>query len=118
MEELRHMEQHVPDDMTADKFLGLMKKHMNLLEKHFEEAIKDTREQTPNATYDERVSYLDYVMSQRMQDIHTSALSVIGLSDNEFNGCMVKYGNDRRIIELVMQSQARQEQIKESRLRK
>ncbi len=118
MEELRNMETHVPDGMTADKFLVLMKKHMGILEKYYEEAINDTREQTPNATYEERVQYLEYVMQQRLERIHTSALSTIGLNDNEFNGCMVKYGTDRRMLELVMQSQANQEKLKESRLRK
>jgi hypothetical protein len=57
-------------------------------------------------------------MAHRLNDIHESALRDIGLGDDEFKGCMVKFGSDRRLIELVVQSQQNQEALKEKYLRK
>jgi hypothetical protein len=56
-------------------------------------------------------------MGQRLGDIHESALRDIGLTESQFNGCMLKFGNDQRIVKMVMDSQARQEALKESILR-
>ncbi len=56
-------------------------------------------------------------MSSRLESIHESALSEIGLTELEFNGCMIKFANEKRIVQLVMESQARQEALKEQYLR-
>jgi hypothetical protein len=53
-------------------------------------------------------------MSQRMENIQGQALKAIELTEDEFKGCMVKFGNERKIVLLIMESQARQEQLKET----
>lgn len=70
-------------------------KHMAVLEKAFRQALVETREVTPSATFDERVQYLEFLMAKRLEQIHEDALSEIGLSEEAFKGCMIKFGNDR-----------------------
>ena len=49
-------------------------------------------------------------MSRRLDDIQEQALKAVKLTEDEFKGCMVKFGNERKIVELIMESQARQEE--------
>ncbi len=61
MEEMEAVKNSAPADMTSDRFVEVMRKHMGILEGHFKKALVETAEVTKTANYDERVQYLEYL---------------------------------------------------------
>ncbi len=59
MEEMEAAKNAAPPDMTADRFVDLMRKQLSILEGHFKKALKETAEVTKGATYEERVQYVE-----------------------------------------------------------
>lgn len=107
------MEAAAPADMTQDKFLHIMKEHMAVLEAAVKDSVEQTKRETRGRNFEERSSYFDLLMMRKLPAIQEEALARIGLTDEQFRGSMIKFGNDPDVLQLVMMSQARQEQIKE-----
>jgi hypothetical protein len=114
MEDMSALEAAAPASMTSERFYSMMKEHMAVLEGAVKEAVAQTKAETPGQSLDERSSYFDLLMMRRLPAIQEEALAKVGLTDEEFRGSMVKFGNDPRVLQLVMASHARQEQMKAS----
>jgi len=107
---------NMPKDMTAEKFAGVMRAHMAALDALFLEQLGEAKRETPNATKEERHRYLDYLLANKVDDVQAKFLREAKLSEDEFKACLIKFGNNRQIMELVMESQMRQEALKEQHL--
>jgi len=104
---------NLPDHMTADSFFTVMEKHMAMLDKLFVEKLAEARKETPGANFVERSQYLDFLLQSKIEDVTKKFLREVNLTEPEFKACLIKFGNSRKIMELVMGSQMQQEQMKQ-----
>jgi hypothetical protein len=104
---------NLPSHMTSEIFFTVMEKHMAMLDTLFDEKLKEARKETPGANFLERSQYLDFLLQSKIEDVTKKFLREVNLTEPEFKACLIKFGNSRKIMELVMSSQMEQEQKKQ-----
>jgi hypothetical protein len=104
---------NLPAHMTSESFYVVMEKHMAMLDKLFVEKLAEARKETPGANFVERSQYLDFLLQSKIEDVTKKFLREVNLTEPEFKACLIKFGNSRKIMELVMSSQMQQEQMKQ-----
>ena len=79
----------VPEGMSVDIFLEKFEKHVQVVDEAFRDAVKEAKEATPSG--EERVTYLQMLMMQRIEDVNAKATEAVGLTDEVFQVSAVDY---------------------------
>lgn len=104
----------VPEGMDADKFYSLFCQHIDVVDEAFNEAVKEVKASTPNKG--DRPRKLGMLMLSRLEAVNAKASAKIGLDEDTFRACLMKYQADSRFLEKIVESQRKQEAAREALL--
>jgi hypothetical protein len=103
----RRAEGNLPAGMTAEKFLPVFDAHVAHVHAFAVEKMHEVKRDTPGATFEERTQYHSYLLSQNIEAVHSGFLASAGLSPDEFQACLVKFGNGKHLVEKMIASEQR-----------
>jgi hypothetical protein len=102
----------VPEGMTADKFFDLFDLHLSTVENGFAEALQEAKNAVdPAHGKNQRVQYFQLLVGRRMPDWQAEAQAKVGMSEDDFQNCLLKYQADPRFIKRITQSQQKQMEL-------
>ena len=103
----RRADDNLPAGMTVEKFLPIFDAHVATVHAFAAEKMLEVKRDTPQATFEERAQYHNWVLSQHIENVHAGFLSSVGLSADEFQACLVKFGNGKHLVERIVASEQR-----------
>jgi hypothetical protein len=113
---LAQFEAAVPPEVDSDAFFEIFSRQMATMDDAFRSTIAEVKRVTKSVPPADRETYLEYLLGQRLAALHGAAIRAAGLTEEQYGGCMIKYGNEPRVVELVMKSQMENERIKREAL--
>lgn len=100
----------VPEGMTADKFFEKFSKHVDIVNKAFEDAVKEAKKAAPKG--EKRLEFLGRLMYSRMEEVNRKAVEAVGLTDEVFQSCIFRYQADPRFFGKLEESKRQQEEAR------
>lgn len=111
-EEINPDDVEVPAGMTADQFYDKFCVHIGMVEEAYVEAVKEAKRSAPKG--EERHMYLQMIMYRKFETLNERVAQAIDMSEEDFQKCMFKYQGDARFLRKLLESQQRQEELRES----
>lgn len=102
----------VPAGMTADSFYELFDKHLKEVERGFASAVRDAKLQAPAGP--DRKDYMQMLVQRRLGEWTARAQEAVGLSEEEFQACMMRFQKDPRFMMRVFDGQKKQTELMET----
>lgn len=106
----------VPEELTADVFYEKFCMHVDTVDALFHQVAAEARAEYPKPGK-ARIEYLSSAMYQQLDEVSAKAAEAAGLSEDVFHACLMKYQDDPRFLQKIMESQQRQEQVREALLK-
>ena len=111
---LEAMAKLAPADMTAEKFARVFREHTEFIEKKMAELFKRAAAETVGRTVEEKESYMQMLFQRSIETIQSTGLAKIGLTDDQFKGSMIKFGQDEKINAIMLASNERQQAFRDA----
>lgn len=102
-----------PAHMTASDFVPLFKKHLGFMEAKIAAFFAKAARDTAGASAEEKEAYMQFLLSRDIEALQAGALAASGLAEDAFKGCMIKFGQDARIVMAMNASHERQEAMRQ-----
>lgn len=100
----------VPEGMTVDKFFEKFCMHVDIVNTAFQDAVKEAKKAVPKG--EKRLEHLGRLMYSRMEEVNSSAITAIGLTDDVFQACIFRYQSDPRFFGKLEESKKLQEEAR------
>ena len=83
----------VPAGMTADSFYALFGTHVSTVEAGYAELVEEARRSVKDKTPDPEAlnTYFKLLLQRRMPEIMARAQAAVGLDEEDFKRCLIKY---------------------------
>lgn len=99
----------VPEGMDADKFFDLFNIHLSTVEAGFSAAMEEATAQVgPEHGREQRLQYFQLLVARRMEGWQSEAQSKVGMSEEDFQKCLMKFQRDPRFMKRIQASQETQ----------
>jgi hypothetical protein len=108
------MSKLAPADMTADKFTRVFQEHSEFIEKKLGELFKRAAAETVGRSREEKDSYMQMLFQRSIDSIQSTGMAKLALTEDQFKGCMIKFGQDPRINAIMLASNERQESFRDT----
>jgi hypothetical protein len=102
-----------PPGMTADTFFALFCKHVAVVEAGYAEVIDETKRSVKDRALDAQAleTYLKLLLQRKMPELLAKAQAAVGLEEDVFRTCLMKWQADGRFLERIQESQERQQRL-------
>lgn len=97
---------------AADSFYALFDKHLKEVERGFASAVRDAKLQAPSGP--DRKDYMQMLVQRRLGEWTARAQEAVGLSEEEFQACMMRFQKDPRFMMRVFDGQKKQTELMET----
>lgn len=97
---------------SADSFYELFDKHLKEVERGFASAVRDAKLQAPAGPA--RRDYMQMLVQRRLPEWTSRAQEAVGLSEEEFQACMMRFQKDPRFMMRVFDGQKKQTELMET----
>lgn len=98
--------------LPADSFYELFDKHLKEVERGFASAVRDAKLQAPAGP--DRKDYMQMLVQRRLGEWTARAQEAVGLSEEEFQACMMRFQKDPRFMMRVFDGQKKQTELMET----
>ena len=107
------MSASVPASMTAEAFAPIFNAHLRKVEAALAGIFAEAARDTPGRSAEEKEAYMQYLVARpdNAEAMQRAASEGLGVSQELFQACLMKFGGRKQIVVAMEESHKRQEAL-------